>query len=404
MNTSRFVYNKAVAAIHRGEKPNMQSLRTTLVTLNTKKYNDAYVNLDQLYKDRTQLERIVPVDADKLSVLQTQIDAAKQRIKETRGTMKSTKNKELHDWELMTPKAVRDGAVDDACKAVKTGFAALKSGAIRHFRLGFRKKKSMRQSLLLPNSFIKNKDGILHIAPTFLKKQKEFKLGKRTTKKYKDLVINHDCRVIYEKREYWLMIPVPFTYAVAAPLVSYCGVDPGVRTMLTVFGSNGVTEYDIEASRIDKLDAKIETLKSRQPRTRRVRKAKINRVEKRKKNLIEEIQWKTVAHLLHDNDVIFFGDIKSHGIVKNGKNHTLNRSLMNLKFYQLKQKLLFKATEKRKLVFLTKEHFTSKICSTCGSLNDPKKSKTYYCGRCRKYTDRDINAAKNILIRGILGC
>ena len=389
----------------------MQALRTTLVTANTKTHNSAYVELAELRSEKFATETKIPINTVKLAEIQARITEMKETIAKTRAEMPTMKNDALHEWELNTPKAVRDGAVDDACKAVKSGMAALKSGTIRHFRIGYRKKASMRQSALIPKSLLKNKEGVLHIAPLLLKKNKLFKMGKRTAKKYKDLVIEHDCRIVYEKHEYWLMVPVPFTYAAEAPLVAFCGVDPGVRTMLTVFGSNGVTEYTHDSACIEKLDAKIEKLKSRNRNTRaehsgntRVRKAKLNKIEKQKKNLIEELQWKTIAHLLQHNDVIFFGDIKSHGIVKNGKNHTLNKSLNNLKFFQFKQKLQFKAVEKRKLVYMTKEHYTSKTCSSCGTLNDPKKSKIYYCGKCKIHTDRDVNAAKNILIRGIAGC
>jgi putative transposase len=135
-----------------------------------------------------------------------------------------------------------------------------------------------------------------------------------------------------------------------------------------------------------------------------VRKRKLNALEARKRHLVDELHWKTVNHLLTHNDVIFFGDIKSHGIVKGGKNRTLNTALNNLKFFQFKQKLAFKAVEKRKLVYMTKEHFTTKTCSTCGIRNDPGAAKVFYCGVCEKTVGRDVNAAKNILMKGILGC
>ncbi|KAJ3001699.1 UNVERIFIED_CONTAM: hypothetical protein HDU68_006710, partial [Siphonaria sp. JEL0065] len=43
------------------------------------------------------------------------------------------------------------------------------------------------------------------------------------------------------------------------------------------------------------------------------------------------------------NDVIFYGDFKSHGVVKNGVNKTLNQQINDLKFFQFKQRLLYKA-------------------------------------------------------------
>ena len=44
------------------------------------------------------------------------------------------------------------------------------------------------------------------------------------------------------------------------------------------------------------------------------------------------------------------------------------------------------------------EYLTSQICSSCGSIN--KCSKIYRC-KCGNVMDRDLNAAKNILNRGI---
>ena len=77
---------------------------------------------------------------------------------------------------------------------------------------------------------------------------------------------------------------------------------------------------------------------------------------------------------------------------------------MNLKLYKFKQRLLFKAEEKNKKVFEVKEHYTTKTCSFCGSLNNPEKSKIYECKSCNIKIGRDINASKNILMKGIKTC
>ena len=42
------------------------------------------------------------------------------------------------------------------------------------------------------------------------------------------------------------------------------------------------------------------------------------------------------------NDVVLYGDIKSHNIVKNGKNKKLNRNFNDMKFYTFKQRLMYK--------------------------------------------------------------
>jgi putative transposase len=80
----------------------------------------------------------------------------------------------------------------------------------------------------------------------------------------------------------------------------------------------------------------------------------------------------------------------------------LNTNINQLKFYQFKQRLLEKAKERGKTVVPTKEHYTTKICSFCGCINDPEASKVYTCINCSVRMGRDVNAAKNILMKGIV--
>ena len=49
------------------------------------------------------------------------------------------------------------------------------------------------------------------------------------------------------------------------------------------------------------------------------------------------------------NDILFYGDIKSHDVVKNRKYKTLNKDMNNLKFFNFIQRLIFKAFDKQKL-------------------------------------------------------
>jgi putative transposase len=293
--------------------------------------------------------------------------------------------------------------VDDVCKAYKTGFANLKLGNIKHFYLGFRKKREPNKCLLLSKNFVKNKEGKLCIAPAFLKKESEISMGKKTMKKHKDLVIEHDCRLVKQKNEYWLIVPIPFNLKEKTKPVNYCGIDPGVKTFMTTFGNQGCFEYKHNETILKKLDDKIKLMKDKRILTRyRVLKSKINKVEKRKENLINELHWKIIRNLLEKNDFIFYGDIKSHDIVKDGKNRTLNTSMNNLKFYKFKERLLFKSVELGKKVFETKEQFTTQTCSFCGNIYKPGLSRVYNCSKCTRKIGRDVNAAKNILMKGIV--
>lgn len=47
------------------------------------------------------------------------------------------------------------------------------------------------------------------------------------------------------------------------------------------------------------------------------------------------------------------------------------------------------------------ESWTSKTCSGCGKINNPGRSKIYECSRCDLVIDRDINGARNILLKNM---
>ena len=167
---------------------------------------------------------------------------------------------------------------------------------------------------------------------------------------------------------------------------------------MTCYGNKSKFEYKHNRVLIDKLNKTIFYLKKQ--RLNNKRKALTKR-EFKKENLINEIHWKTINSLLSLNDVIFYGDIKSHNIVNGGKNKTLNRDFNDLKFYQFKQRLQYKASIYNKLIVFVNEAYTTKTCSFCGKLNDPKTSEIFYCMECNKKVGRDENAAKNILLKGL---
>jgi IS605 OrfB family transposase len=466
LHTSRFVYNKTIHAINTGaENVNFYNLRDKYVTTETKKNTEEYGKITTLYEQKKKLimkhkecqrqlqenihsnEKIQSANkkqqgkkrttAEKKNQLQQEcialeqqniafkqqheikqkkfekqlecldalIDKSKKHYASIRSTLEPEKNDNIKDWEIQTPKDIRAGAVEDVCKAHKTGMANLKAKNIKFFILHYRKKVSPRQSMVIPKSAIKNKNGIIQIYPSLLKTS--FPMGKRTIKKHKELTISSDCRLIRENRVYWLMIPVP---VVLAPIetqketeIRFCGIDPGVRTLFTIFEKDGCSEYNHREELWEKLDTKIRYLKSQHnSSSRRVLKRKISKVERKKLNVTNELHWKTIHSLLKRNNVIFFGDIKSHNIVRGGKNCNLNRKINNLKFYQYKQRLMFKAAEKRRLVYMVNEAYTTQTCSCCGALNQPKLSKRYNCLNCKSIVGRDVNAAKNILMRGLM--
>jgi putative transposase len=119
--------------------------------------------------------------------------------------------------------------------------------------------------------------------------------------------------------------------------------------------------------------------------------------------MVDLLHWNFINDILKEHDLIYLGDIKSHDIVKGAKNKSLNLEFNDLKFYQLKQRLLYKAAVQGKVVIYVPEHHTTKTCSNCGTINNNVGSKEIFqCCNCKLVTGRDINAAKNIKMKGIM--
>lgn len=394
IKTSHYVYNKTVAAIDNGDEKNFIKLRDKLVTNVTRKNDINYERLTNLIK--TLNKEISETDNEfLLKDLNEKLINAKNEKKQ----IKLQKNNFVNKWELDTPKEIRAGAVNDVIKAYSTGFSNLKAGNIKHFKLGFRKITNNKKSFVLPHSFIENKDGNLKIAPKFFKDDPLFLMGKKTIKKHKNIQINNDCRVIQERNKYWISIPQPTNLKDKLTPLNYCGIDPGVRTFLTSFEKDGVMEYNHPKNVLKKLNEKIDLLN-------KLKTSKRNKfkIEEKKENIINEVHWKSINNILKRNDFVFYGDIKSHDIVKKNTNKFLNRDVNDLKFYKFKQRLIYKANVLNKQVFNVNERYTTMTCSSCGNLNNVGKNKIYKCENqiCKITLLRDISAAKNILMKGIV--
>ena len=408
-NTTNYIYNKTIETIKKGHKKNPISLRNLLVTDETRTKNILYnVNLKkikELNNDKIILEKKnKSINSDFLFIKEQLINDMIKDLKNKQKNIPLEKNNNINTWELKTPKNIREGAVNDVCKSYKTGFTNLKNGNIKFFDIKYRKNNKQEKSFLISKDMIKNKNGIFEIAPSYFKKEGvscKFKMGKRTIKKYKDLKINNDCRIVKQCENYYLIVPVPMIFEEKKTPLNYCGIDPGVRTFMTCFNNNGYSEYDYDINYLKKLDNKISLLKNSRIK-KRIKKRKLSKIERKKANLIDQLHWITINDLLKKNDILFYGDIKSHDVVKNGKYKTLNKDMNNLKFFKFKQRLIFKAFEKQKMIFEVKEPYTTKTCSFCGVLNNPGKSKIYECHSCNIKMGRDINASKNMLLKGII--
>jgi putative transposase len=86
-------------------------------------------------------------------------------------------------------------------------------------------------------------------------------------------------------------------------------------------------------------------------------------------------------------------------MLKSKKLHSSTKRLMqDLSFYKFKSKLHWLSSSYSRKLYLVSEAFTSRICTNYGSDNKTSK-KLYVCNQCGLEIDRDINGARNILLK-----
>lgn len=447
IHTSNYVYNKTVEELNKNSKQGFIDLRDKLVTNMTKKSDPRYSNISseilKLHDSKntvkkelqTQLAKLdkyidkIGVDDPKrlelcllrdsvfsgfkirIETLMSKIKESNEELRRVSKDIQPSENISLKDWELSTPKEMRAAAVKDATTAFKACFTNLRNGNIRYFNVGYRKHTESHKYVNIPKNMIKIENNNFIMTNTRFGKDNEFAIGRRQCERFKkrnqSLRINHDCKIVKKFHEYWVVVPckVVAKNHVAVPK-AFVGVDPGCRTFMTVMDHDGFKEYQHDSEKLKRINKKIALMKARRigrnTVTDRIRKRKIHKHEDKKLNIIDNVHWHTIQQLLSLNDVIVYGDIKSHGIVKGGKNKTLNTMFNDLRFFTFKQRLLFKAELEGKLVIAVNESYTTKTCCCCGNIYDINSSKIYSCKHCGMVADRDCNGAKNILMKGVL--
>lgn len=128
-----------------------------------------------------------------------------------------------------------------------------------------------------------------------------------------------------------------------------------------------------------------------------------NRVANQRLDYLHKITTK----LVKDYDVIVVEKLNTNGMLKN---HHLSRSIANAAWSKLVSLLDYKCTWYGKQLIIVDPKNTSRICSNCGKKNhnfdkltqqEWLDTREWGCPNCQTHHDRDVNAAKNILARGL---
>jgi len=129
---------------------------------------------------------------------------------------------------------------------------------------------------------------------------------------------------------------------------------------------------------------------------------KVARIYKKIENQRNDYLHKLSRHIIDENQVICIEDLKVKNMARNSK---LARSINDASWSRLVSMLIYKADWYGNIVVKVPSNYpSSQLCSRCNyqnSLTKDLRVRKWTCPHCRTVHDRDINAAKNILSKGI---
>lgn len=213
------------------------------------------------------------------------------------------------------------------------------------------------------------------------------------------------CRLCFDSKlsKYTLVVPVEADKP-KEPEREFISLDPGIRTFMTYYDGESWGEIGKNLSiRLVRLNLACDTIQAKIAKSSGYKKRKLKiaiaRVRKKIKNIVKDLHFKTRS-FLRKYKYILLPEFKVKGLMKPGKLHVLTRrALADLSHFTFRLRLA-QSSSKLSKVILCNEAYTSKTCTNCGTINSKLGGKKVFaCSSCKLIIDRDLNGARNVLLR-----
>jgi len=318
---------------------------------------------------------------------------------------------EGHSWLKAIPCEIKDVAVRDIDKARVAHFAKLKkrrikdSSACHNASFKFRSKKDHQESFEVRSRDMIRKTGAFAFV----------NLSKLNAAEELPEKVSSSVRFLRDRLgRYFLIVPreVEKKSENQAPqtLESIVALDPGVRTFQTTYdaagltsewGKGDMTQIFLLCRRADKLQGEAAKKKGSKRRGARMQRLRLLESIKDK---VKEIHRKLAVWLCENYKVILIPLFESSKMARRGArklNKNTTRNMLTWSHYSFRELLKNKAELYPWVnVIECTEEYTSKTCGRCGEINSKLGgAKTFKCKPCGFVADRDINGARNILLK-----
>ena len=182
------------------------------------------------------------------------------------------------------------------------------------------------------------------------------------------------------------------------------GLDLGLKSLIVDSNGHKYKNHKYLTKSQDKLAREQRKLSKmvKGSNNRNKQRIKVARLYKKINNQRNDYLHKLSKHIIDENQVICIEDLKVKDMMQN---KGLARVISDVSWSRLVSMLVYKASwYKRTVIKVPKDYPSSQLCHICGYKNSITKSlniRKWTCPECGTIHDRDINAAKNILSKGI---
>jgi putative transposase len=216
-------------------------------------------------------------------------------------------------------------------------------------------------------------------------------------------------RIVHRADGYYVQFSVQLdprnTVKPLTPSQKAVGIDVGIKYFLADSQGNIETNpqfYRHGEKRLNRLNRKkSKKYQKGKPQSRNYHKARERYARKHLKvsRQREEFVKKVALRLIKSNDLVAYEDLNVKGMVKN---RHLAKSISDAGWSKFRQWLDYFGYKYGKITIAVAPHNTSQNCSKCGEkVQKSLSTRTHICPHCGFIEDRDINAAINILQKGL---
>lgn len=283
-----------------------------------------------------------------------------------------------------------DYAINDASNNFKSHFTNLKRKNIKHFRLRYIKLNKKKKIFKLEKSSFTNVGFCVSIFDKMKCCLDNFNYVKN---------IETVATICYYNNLFYLLLRKKKnqTNNKKRKIIS---IDLGIRTYITGYTSTKIIKIGTQSNKIKEKLEVIDKLSQKKPKS--IWRKIINKKYDRIKNMMNDFKWKTINYLIKNYKMILIGNFSTKSMGETKMNDMVKRIANLYNIFDFKQKLKYKCFNSQTKYKEINESYTSKCCSCCGYYKkNLGGSKVYICNNCKKVIDRDVNGAKNIMMRSI---